>query len=251
MFQEDNVYRATFALTTEIEIIDRCQLAGPGEHILAIGLGNSVKLQLQFGSPTGQRGNGVRIFPIAFSSIACGAQSKGAPKVYDRLAEPIRQRLKGENDDVNIFKVESFQLYNSTKQQIRQDPVAFHAGRSILTGATCRMASQGSVKDRNRQKKMQDLVAAGEPFRQIIEGSEQAVSEGRIRTRLEPVISIDVHLIESRRNIWKYVVKKVILPLYKLVRDHAEEICYEMLDIYNPLVCNSHFLYCLYLIYGY
>jgi hypothetical protein len=146
--------------------------------------------------------------------------------------------LKRENDDVNIFKVESFQLYNSTKQQIRQDAATFYAGRSILTGATCRMASQGSVKDRNRQKKMRELVEAGEPFRQIIEGSQQAVSEGRIRTRLEPVISIEVNSMEPRRNIWKYIVQKVILPLYELVRDHAEQICYEMMDIYNPLVFN-------------
>jgi hypothetical protein len=234
MFDGGAIHRGTFALTTEIEIVDHCQLGQPGERVVAVGLGNSTKLQLQF--PPQRHNGGLKIFPIAFSAVACGVQGKGAPKVYQRLAEPIRQRVKDENDGVNIFKVESFQLYNSTKQQIRSNLQGFYAGRSILTGATCRMASQGSVKDRNRQAKMRQLVDDGEPFRQIIDGCHQAIQEGQIRTRIEPVVSICFTDIDDQPNPWEFVVQLVMHPLFEMVRDNVEEICYEMVDLYHPMV---------------
>ena len=249
-FDERGTYRATLALTSEIEITDGVQLVdewgrGIGERIVVAGLGNSEKILRQF---PGGREKKVRIFPVGFSRVACGMQGRGCPAVYDRLIEGLRNRLMRENDGESVFRVESFQLYNTLKQQIRSNVKGFYAGQSILTGGTCVMASQGSAKDKRRRDQMAELIRRGEPFRQIIAGSEHVEREGRVKIRIEPVVSIEMWGIDGSgsgsvdeweddvEGKWGYAVRRVIGPLYEVMKVNAEEICLEMVDMYSPSV---------------
>jgi hypothetical protein len=242
-FDEKGTYRVTVALTSEIEITDGIQLMEEeerdlGERMVVVGLGNIEKIVRQF---RGSRGDKVRVFPIAFSRVACGMQGKGPPAIYDRAIERLRRRMKRENCGEDVFRIESFQLYNTLKQQIRSNKEGFYAGQSVLTGATCRMAGQGSVKDRRRQNRMIELMKAGEPFRQIIQGSEHAEREGRVRVRMEPVVSIEMLAIEDdgwdeEEGKWDYVVRSIMGPLFEAIKNNVREICFEMIDIYSPEV---------------
>ena len=63
-------------------------------------------------------------------------QGPGGPRIYNHLTLPIRDGAKTANDGIEIVRVESFQLYNAVKQQIRRNVQQFYPGHSILSSIT-------------------------------------------------------------------------------------------------------------------
>ena len=239
-FDQDSVLRASFALTSEIEIVDNVQLVD-GRAIAVIGLGNKRKIQQQMRGA--RRGKSPQMFPIAFSDVACSAQCRGGPRIYNQITLPIRDAIKEANDGVDVVQIESFQIYNSVKQQIRRNVQHFYPGHSILTAATCFSANQGTAKDKRVKERHRLLVDAGQPFLQIVHGAEHAIQVGRARTRIEPVVSVQMGSIDMvvqphvAAGRWRYVVNDILWPMFKAVSDNVKDICFQMIDIYSPMVC--------------
>jgi len=188
----------------------------------------------------GNRGHRPQIFPIAFSDVACGVQGHDAPRVYRHHTRGIVNRAKVENDGEEIIKIVSFQLYNGVKQQIRRNARNFYPCQSIMTAATNPSARQGSAKDRRTQRKYKDLMGTGQPFSQIVAGAMHAITVGRARTRMEPVLTIEFGSIVQPRpdgvGVWRYVVNELIWPMFCAVSENVEAMCVEMIDMYHPAV---------------
>ena len=251
-FNDTSVRRVTLALTTEIDMGDHCQLVDENdeEAALVIGLGNSGKIKREFGDEVGNRN--LRLFPIAFSRVACNMQSHGCPRVYEELSEPIIEDANEMFGGEDVVSIRSFQIYNTLKQQIRRNASGFLGGQSIVSGGLCRMASQGSVKDRRKQLRLVDKVKRGEPFKQIIFGCDDAMSGSHVRTRIEPVVSIDMSQIvdedgedrfESEGERWNYVVRSIVSRLFGAMQDNVEKVCFRLLDIYSTGVSGFIILY--------
>lgn len=232
-FDASAVCRVTFALTTEVSILGYNVIEGFDLPLSVVGLGNIAKIDVQYANQKKPR-----VFPIAFSSVACSCQGEGVPEIYRELTTDLRDRLREENEEEEIVKLGTFQIYTTLKQQIRRSEKSFYGGQSIVTGATCPSSDLGGAKDRRTKKKFEKLLRDEEPFRQIIEGVATAEEQKHFNTRFEPVVSIEMGNIlgTEGEGLWEYVVNRVVVDLFQVFRENVEEICLATVDIYSPVV---------------
>src|SRR2546423_4227865 len=138
------------ALATEVSVYDGAIQTEDAEMpVLCAPLVNSQKLEGEFNA---REESVLHIYPIAFSPIACSMQSSEPPNVYRSCARPRVARIERDNGLLEAVTFPSFQIYNTLKQLIRFHPQGFLASKSILTGATCKAASEGSQSHRIRRQ---------------------------------------------------------------------------------------------------
>lgn len=163
-------------------------------------------------------GAGLRIFPMAFSPSVCSFQANKAPESYQvGVVDPLNRHLERQNasghrvNEKPIVKVVLFQGYSLLKQYCRHRPSKFLLSQGSYTACLCAPKKLNKLQT-DKQTKMFHGIESGTPFTKFDDGIDQATTNGRLGSRIEPVISINFQALLPENRNWDYVCREIIHP---------------------------------------
>lgn len=230
-FDETAIQSVCIAAASEVEVLD-WKIQNPQDienPVVCAPLVSVEKIRRQYNEGPGRS---VSIYPICFSPRVCSMQSANIPHIYRRCSDPVLREIRAGNHQNNSIRFISFQIYNTLKQTIRPHPKTFEGRRGVLTASTCPAVRRGHHNQRVHQQREKAKMDAGEPFRQIIDGSIEAINNGKFRARYEPLFQVTWDELDPGNQNFDYLVSSIISPLLRIFDRFSYPITQATLEVF-------------------